>query len=113
MRCPRCDKKIKRKIWKQNHFCHKCKFAGVFYKDPTDKFLYSFLTNKYIVYVDKNGSTYVWFKKSNQMIFDYQYSKCPPDYNYRYDIGKYVYTLNKKLSKKATDEDIDKFLMLR
>jgi len=104
MRCPRCTKKVNRKAWKFSPNCAKCNYSGF----PCNDILYSFPTNKYIVYIE-NKESFVYQKKSDRDIFvcyDGGYKL------YRFDAGEYVGRINKRLRRDASDEDVDKYLML-
>jgi len=111
MRCPRCNKQVKRKLWKQVRDCKKCKYNENCISDyDAFGFIYTFPTSKYIILVDKKYS-YIYTKKSNQDIFvrrDAGGCKI-----YKYDFDTFVIKLCKQISKKVTDFDIEKYLAIR
>jgi hypothetical protein len=110
MRCPRCNKRIKRKQWKRDHCCFKCEYNMCWAAENDPIYRYFFRTNKYIVYVEKSRSQ-IYYKKSNQNFFTHT----APDGTrlYRSDEGQFICYLSKQISPKSTDEDIDKLLALR
>jgi hypothetical protein len=109
MRCPRCNKRVNRKQWKIYHDCVKCKYNS----NITDsKFAYCFPTNSYAVFVDKENRSFVYKLKSKNDIFVCWINESKKVKLTMFDVDTFIFTINKKISPKADDYDIEKLIML-